>query len=244
METTFNIELRDINLIVPYEKNPRINDGAVDAVAASLETFGFRQPIVVDKDGVIIAGHTRLKAAQKLGLKKVPVHVATDLSPEQVKAYRIADNKTGELAEWDLEILPIELSELRDAGFDMSLLAFDEKELANLLTTQIQTGETDKYVDWVLPIASELQRVLKSTGTMIVNIKEKVVDGERHTYVIERLPEFFVKLFPSPGDLVLDPFAGSGTTGIVCKKLNRRFIGIEIVPEYVALAQKRIAAIG
>jgi DNA modification methylase len=222
----------------------------------------------------------------------------------------------------------------------------------------------DKYVDWVLPIASELQRVLKSTGTMIVNLKEKVVDGERHTYVIdlikalrqqgwrhteeyiwvksnsmpgrwpnrfrdgwerllqfnkqkhfamyqesvmvhrsentakrvvklsendfqrmksktgstfgknmshwlgremvfpsnvlfmatetrnvghsaafpERLPEFFVKLFTSPGDLVLDPFCGSGTVGVVCKKLNRRFIGIEIVPEYVALAQKRIAA--
>jgi len=92
MQTDFNIELRDINLVTPYERNPRLNDGAVDAVAASLQEFGFRQPIVVDGNGVIIAGHTRFRAAKKLGLKKVPVHVATDLSPEQVKAYRITDN--------------------------------------------------------------------------------------------------------------------------------------------------------
>ena len=77
-----------------------------------------RQPIVVDTDNVIIAGHTRYKAALKLGLQKVPMHIAVDLSPEQVKAYRIADNKTGELAEWNLTILPIELAELQDSGFD------------------------------------------------------------------------------------------------------------------------------
>jgi len=93
------IELRDTDSITPYEKNPRLNDDAVDAVAASIREFGFRQPVVVDAEGVIICGHTRWKAAKKLQLAKVPVHVATDLSPEQVKAYRIADNKTAELAE-------------------------------------------------------------------------------------------------------------------------------------------------
>ena len=143
MNATFDIELRDINSITPYERNPRLNDNAVDAVAASLQEFGFRQPIVVDNAGVIIAGHTRWKSAKKLGLKKVPVHVATDLTPEQVKAYRLADNKTGELAEWDMEILPIELAELRDVGFDMSVLAFDEKELAKLLTVPAQSGNVD-----------------------------------------------------------------------------------------------------
>ncbi|MEX0887446.1 MAG: ParB N-terminal domain-containing protein [Phycisphaeraceae bacterium] len=131
--TTFDVELRKIDDIQPYERNPRINDQAVDAVAASLAEFGFRQPIVVDEAGVIIAGHTRWKAAKKLGLAKVPVHVATDLTPEQIRAYRIADNKTGELAEWDMEILPIELSELREGGFDMNVLAFDDEELAKLL---------------------------------------------------------------------------------------------------------------
>jgi ParB-like chromosome segregation protein Spo0J len=141
----FAVELRKIDDIRPYERNPRINDQAVDAVAASLAEFGFRQPIVVDADGVIIAGHTRWKAAKKLGLAKVPVHVATDLTPEQVRAYRIADNKSGELAEWDLEILPIELAELREGGFDMDLLAFDEEELASLLNKGM--GVTEGLTD-------------------------------------------------------------------------------------------------
>ena len=140
---TFAVELRNIDAVRPYERNPRLNDQAVDAVAASLKEFGFRQPIVVDADGVIIAGHTRWKAAKKLGLAKVPVHVATDLTPEQVRAYRIADNKTGELAEWDLEILPIELSELREGGFDLDILGFDEEELAKLLGGDVAEGLTD-----------------------------------------------------------------------------------------------------
>ncbi|MFB3894535.1 MAG: ParB N-terminal domain-containing protein [Phycisphaerae bacterium] len=137
------VELRDITSIRPYEKNPRVNDGAVDTVAASLKQFGFRQPIVVDSGGVIICGHTRYKAAQKLGLAKVPVHVAQDLTPEQVKAYRIADNKTAELAEWDMDLLPIELKDLQAADFDLSMLGFDEDELAKLLGGGTKEGLTD-----------------------------------------------------------------------------------------------------
>lgn len=140
---TMKIELRNIDAVHPYDRNPRINDNAVDAVAASLKEFGFRQPIVVDKDGIIVCGHTRYKAALQLGLKKIPVHVATDLTPEQIRAYRIADNKTSDLAEWDYDILPIELSELMDAGFDMNLLAFDEKELVQLLDADVTQGNTD-----------------------------------------------------------------------------------------------------
>ena len=105
------IELRKIAEIKPYPNNPRINDDAVDAVAASLREFGFRQPIVVDADGVIICGHTRYKAAQQLGLEQVPVHVAQDLTPEQIKAYRIADNQTASLADWNYDLLPIELGD-------------------------------------------------------------------------------------------------------------------------------------
>jgi DNA modification methylase len=120
-----------------------LNDQAVDAVAASLEQFGFRQPIVTDTDGVIVAGHTRWKAAKKLGLTRVPVHVAKDLTPEQVRAYRLADNKTGELADWDLDILPIELSELKGAGVDLNVLGFDDEELAKLLVGDLQQGLTD-----------------------------------------------------------------------------------------------------
>jgi len=111
------VQWRDISTIIPYAQNPRVNSHAVDAVAASIREFGFQQPIVVDKDGVIIVGHTRYLAAIKLGLRKVPVLVALDLTPEQAKAYRIADNKTGELADWDEDRLAQELAELQ--GLDV-----------------------------------------------------------------------------------------------------------------------------
>jgi hypothetical protein len=93
------IELRRLPDIKPYPQNPRVNDDAIDAVAASIREFGFRQPVVVDDEGVIVVGHTRWKAAKKLALDKVPVHVAKDLTPAQIKAYRIADNQTNTLAE-------------------------------------------------------------------------------------------------------------------------------------------------
>jgi len=137
------IELRPIDQIKPYPGNPRQNDQAVEAVAASLKEYGFRQPIVVDADGVIIVGHTRFKAAQKLGLAKVPVHVATDLTPAQVKAYRIADNATNEIAEWNYELLPIELSALQEMNYDLGLLGFDDEELKRIMSGDVEQGLTD-----------------------------------------------------------------------------------------------------
>jgi hypothetical protein len=134
------IELWPLDRITPHDKNPRLNDDAVDAVARSIREFGFRQPIVVDEDGVVIIGHTRLKAAKQLGLGEVPVHVARGLSPEKIKALRIADNKTAEIAEWNLELLPIELAELQGMDFDLGLLGFDQVELAKLLDPGVQEG--------------------------------------------------------------------------------------------------------
>ena len=100
-----NIIEKPINEVIPYEKNPRINDNAVPAVMKSIEEFGFKVPIVIDKNGIIVTGHTRLKAAKKLGMKTVPCIVADDLTPEQIKAFRLADNKVAEAAEWDMELL-------------------------------------------------------------------------------------------------------------------------------------------
>jgi len=131
-----------ITSVKPYEKNPRFNDDAVDAVAKSIKEFGWQQPIVVDREMVIIVGHTRLKAAESLGLTEVPVIVAENLTPEQVKAYRIADNKTGEIAEWNYELLPFEIKDLQDANFDLSLLGFDSEELDRILN-----GDADKQVE-------------------------------------------------------------------------------------------------
>jgi DNA modification methylase len=137
------IEFRKPSEIKPYPTNPRINDAAVDAVAKSIREFGFRQPIVVDVDGVVICGHTRWKAALKLGLDKVPVHVAKDLTPAQIKAFRIADNQTAQLAEWDYELLPIELTELQDMNFDLGLLGFDQDALTRLLNPDLKEGLCD-----------------------------------------------------------------------------------------------------
>lgn len=117
------IEYWPLAKIKPYPNNPRLNDEAATFVANSIRDFGFRSPIVVDKDGVVIAGHTRLKAAKKLGLKEAPVIVASDLSNEQVKALRLADNKTAEMAEWDLDLLEQEISEI--AEIDMSDFGFE-----------------------------------------------------------------------------------------------------------------------
>jgi DNA modification methylase len=137
------IKLRPIASITPYEKNPRRNDQAVDGVAASLKEFGFRKPIVVDAGGVIICGHTTYKAALKLGLVRVPVHVAKDLTPEQVKAYRIADNKTGEAAEWDFGLLQIEIEQLKGSDYDLAVLGFSGDEISELFSNAIADGLVD-----------------------------------------------------------------------------------------------------
>ena len=118
-----NIVYKRVDEIIPYEKNPRINDAAVDAVAQSIKEFGFRVPIVLDKNNVIITGHTRLRSAKSIGLTEVPCIIADNLTPEQVQAYRIADNKTGEIAEWNYDLLPIELRDLQEKDFDLSLLS-------------------------------------------------------------------------------------------------------------------------
>lgn len=120
------IEEWPIDKVIPYENNPRNNDGAVDSTANSIKEFGWQQPIVVDKDGVIIVGHTRLKAAKKLKLDQVPVTIAESLTDEQVKAYRLADNKTGELAEWESKMLDEELGEI--LNINMEQFGFEPEE--------------------------------------------------------------------------------------------------------------------
>ena len=119
-----NIIEKPINEVIPYEKNPRINDNAVPAVMKSIEEFGFKVPIVIDKNGTIVTDHTRLKAAKKFGMKTVPCIVADDLTPEQIKAFRLADNKVAEAAEWDMELLNEELDGIVD--IDMSDFNFSD----------------------------------------------------------------------------------------------------------------------
>ena len=138
------IKVAEISTIKPYENNPRkLSEQAIEKVAMSLKEYGFRQPIVVDKDMVIVAGHTRFRASKKLGLKQVPISVIDNLSDEQINAYRIADNRTAEESEWDNELLKMEIKELEAKDFKLDLLGFNEDQLNDILFEEKQ-GLTDE----------------------------------------------------------------------------------------------------
>ena len=129
--------------LIDYARNPRKNDHAVDRVAAAIREFGFRVPIVAKSDGLVVDGHLRLKAARKLGLAEVPVVLADDLTDAQVKAFRLSVNRMAELAEWDSELLALELGELGELGFDLELTGFGEDEIAALTPEVLPEGKTD-----------------------------------------------------------------------------------------------------
>ena len=147
--------------ITPYEKNPRNNDGAVDAVAASIKEFGFKVPVVIDKDGVIVCGHTRVKAAKKLGIEEIPCIMADDLNDEQIRAFRLADNKTSELSEWDEELLAMEMDDifnidLEQFGFeplDEEIAEEAENQKPEVEFTEV-LGEENNYI--VLKFTTEV----------------------------------------------------------------------------------------
>jgi ParB-like chromosome segregation protein Spo0J len=129
-----NIELWPVSRPTPYARNARkIPQKAVDKVAASIKEFGWKQPIVVDAEGVIVVGHTRLLAAQKLGLSEVPVLVASDLTPAQVKAYRLMDNRVHQETDWDIGLLSVEIGDLHVASVDLLTTGFDPAEIEKLL---------------------------------------------------------------------------------------------------------------
>ena len=134
---------KNLTEIIPYENNPRKNEDAVKYVAESIKQFGFKVPIVIDKDNIIVAGHTRYKAAKKLKLDVVPCIIADDLNEEQIKAFRLADNKTSEKSEWDFELLNDELSEILD--IDMSTLGFDIDLDMKEQETEISTSGDFNY---------------------------------------------------------------------------------------------------
>ena len=148
------MKLVTTNTVIPYARNPRKNDAAVAKVAGSIKEFGFKQPIVVDKDMVIVAGHTRLLAALQLDLKKVPIIIADDLSEQQIKAYRIADNRVSQESEWDFDLLKLEMDDLLDLDFDLLETGFNQDELDALLNTGTEgLTDEDEIPEDVEPIA-------------------------------------------------------------------------------------------
>ena len=167
---------KKITELKPYEKNPRNNEDAVKYVKNSIEQFGFRVPIVISKDNVIIAGHTRYKACKELGMKEIPCVIADDLTEEQIKAFRIADNKVGEIAFWDNDVLA---EELKGLDFDMTDFGFGDFEL-NILTGDY---EPDDYDDDLIEEYSKDESELLAKKRLIIN------------YETEDEEEFLKKLF-------------------------------------------------
>ena len=139
------IQLIETNKLLPYINNPRKNLN-IDKVASSIKEFGFQQPIVVDKEFVIIVGHTRFEAAKKLGIEKVPVQIA-DLTKNQTKAYRIADNRLNQDANWDTKLLNLEFNDLLSENFDLDTLGFSNDELDNLLLKTDEESNVDLNED-------------------------------------------------------------------------------------------------
>lgn len=191
-----NIVYKKVKDLIPYENNPRNNDEAVDYVAKSIEEFGFKVPIVVDSDNVIIAGHTRLKASKKLGLKEVPTIIADDLTEEQVKAFRLADNKAGEVATWDEQKLDLEL-----AGIDLDMTQFgfddeDEQGMQEKINIEdidgladigegrekfaIELGEANNYIVLEFDTEGEWERAQDVFNLQRVETRDKNANIRRH----------------------------------------------------------------
>lgn len=177
MNSEMQIFTKAIDEVRPYENNPRNNDGAVDAVAESIKEFGWKQPIVIDGEGTIVAGHTRFKAAKKLGLAEVPCVSAADLTEEQVKAYRLADNKTAELAGWEFDVLSAELAEIQE--INMAAFGFEP----NADTNELEAVE-DNYTE-----PDELPEIAKSGGCYALGNHRLIVGDSTKEETLAQLCE-------------------------------------------------------
>jgi DNA modification methylase len=192
----YKIEYWPTESLIDYAKNPRKNDHAIDRMAAAIKEFGFRVPILAKSDKLVVDGHLRLKAAKKLSLKEVPVMLADDMSETQIKAFRLSVNRVAEIAEWDLDLLKLELMDLNLEGFDLSLIGFDDDLLANMLKEETE-GLTDE--DAVPDVPDEpitkpgdvwilgKHRLMCGDSTSIDAV-EKLMDGKTASCVITDPP--------------------------------------------------------
>lgn len=223
--SSIEITMRKIEELTPYENNPRNNDMAVDAVAESIKQFGFKNPVIIDKDGVIVAGHTRYKAAKKLGITDIPCISANDLSDEQIKAFRLADNKTAELAEWDEDLLGKEMSGI--INIDMSQFGFsvgedelgeevqDDKYTLKVKIPQYEiTGDCPELSDMLdSSKADELIEEINSTENIPSDVKEFLIQAARRHNVFNyrNIAEYYAhaepevqKLFEKSALVIID----------------------------------------
>jgi len=199
------VETWPVARLIPYARNPRRNDEAVDRMCAAIREFGFRIPVVARSDGTVVDGHLRLKAAQRLGLPEVPVALADDLSEAQIKAFRLLANRSASWAEWDDELLALELKDLQDAGYDLGLTGFDAGELRNLMEDGPAAGLTDEDAVpeppadpvtkpgdlWVLGE----HRLLCGDATVATDVERLLADARPHLLVSD--PPYGVEYDPA-----------------------------------------------
>jgi DNA modification methylase len=227
------VEMRPIASIRPYENNPRVNDAAVDAVAASIREFGFRQPLVVDEESIIVVGHTRYKAALKLGLTEVPVHVAIGLTPAQLKAYRIADNQTATMSSWDDDKLPLELLALQEMDYNLDFTGFSGDELLRLLGSEGNAGQTDpddvpEPPDEAITQPGDLvilgkHRLLCADSSKPEDV-DRLLDGAA-VHLVNTDPPYNVKVEPRSNNAIaagLSSFEAAGTARDGPRKLRAK----------------------
>jgi DNA modification methylase len=242
-ESHMHVEMCPIGSIRPYENNPRLNEAAVAAVAASIREFGFRQPIVVDEEGVILVGHTRLKAAQKLGLESVPVHFAHGLTPAQAKAYRIADNQTASLSGWDDDKLPLELIGLQELGFDLDLTGFSADELERLLQADATAGQTDPDAvpeppDEATTMPGDLwilgkHRLLCADSGKVEDV-DRLLDGAK-IHLVNSDPPYGVRVEPRSNNAIAAGLSSFETT-------HHQKLDVSRHPEKAKPTQKKLRA--
>ena len=180
------MEIREVvvKTLIPYEKNPRKNNEAVEFVANSIKEFGFKVPLVIDSNNMIVAGHTRYKAAQKLKMATVPCIVADDLTPEQIKAFRLADNKVAEFAKWDDDLLAEELSGILDIDMGAFGFSFSDDEEPKESKYSMATNIPQYEIKGECPSISEMLDTERSDG-LIQEIKDSGVSEEEKKFLIE-----------------------------------------------------------
>ena len=247
------VEMWTLDRLHPYANNPRRNDDAVPALAESIATFGFKVPIVARPDGEILAGHTRFKAALRLGLKEVPVLVADDLDDMKAKAFRLADNKVAEAAEWDMGKLEEELAELQDADFDMMDFGFDEEKetqerehgvLADRFVVPPFTVLNSRHGYWMERKKAWRAKIGdngESRETKLFGAKDEINNGV--SILDPVLSEAIVSWFGLQGGKAFDTFAGDTVFGFVAASCGMSFQGIELRQEQADLNNSRTEAL-
>lgn len=261
------IEYLKTDELIPYANNPRNNDEAVDYVANSIKEFGFKVPCVIDNEKNVVCGHTRLKAAKKLGIKEVPCIIADDLTEEQIDAFRLADNKTAEIATWDFEKLEIELEsisgiDMADFGFDVDLQSLEEDGQKEQSDDVEHKSLIDRFVVPPFSILDTRQgywqdrkRAWKNLGIKSeIGRKENLIDAPDKSDYMKTgckgvavqtsifdpvLAEIMYRWFNKDGGLIYDCFAGGSVRGIVASKLGYEYIGIDLRQEQIDANRKQ-----